>query len=159
VVYNIDRRSVVLLQRTKHEPIRQQIDAVFQAARRYDAVVRGQAEIDEAVLKVLNQRGASVKRVDISPPQFSQAYENLSLLISYKQIKLPDDPELLVELEVGQNSVVRALCLVTHDIRPGIEAARYDLEKGRFYPDDVFSVLRGIRGEYGDDFDYYDYDY
>jgi len=79
VVYNVGRSSVVLLQRTQHESIRQQIDAVFLVAQRYDAVVRGQAEIDEAVLRVLIQRGAPVRRVDMTPPKFSQAYQNLSL--------------------------------------------------------------------------------
>jgi hypothetical protein len=47
-----------------------------------------------------------VRRVETA--KLAPSYENLKLLISYKQIRLPCDPELLSELEAGQNSAVRA---------------------------------------------------
>lgn len=127
--------------------MQQQIDKVFRAAQRYDAAVSAQAGADEAILKTLERRGAYVRRVEVNPNDWTLAYENLSLLISYKQIKLPNDPELLAELEIGQNSAVMALCLVTHDIHP-LEAGDEPDEED-FYDDSY--------GDYDDDYDDFEY--
>ncbi|MGA7075349.1 MAG: hypothetical protein WBZ42_02210 [Halobacteriota archaeon] len=158
-VYNIDHQAIVLLQRTKYESMQQQIDKVFQAAQRYEAAVRAQAGTDEAILKTLERRGAYVRRIDLAQQKLALAYENLSLLISYRQIKLPNDPELLVEFEIfnsyqtGQNSAVRALCLVTHDIHP--------LEAGdELDEDDIYYSYGGpeqLEGGYDDDYDEFEY--
>ena len=147
VVYNVDHGSIVHFQRTKYESMKDQIDRAFQTAQRYNAAVWALAGIDEAMLKALARRGAAVRRVEMTEQRWTSAYENLSLLISYKQIKIPNDPELLAQLEVfksetrldgrpdysyqaGQNSAVRGLCLVTYNVYPDIEAATYDLDEG-----------------------------
>jgi len=124
-VYNINHASVVHFERIKSEAIKQQIDNVFKTAQRYGAAVWAQAGTDEAILKTLVRRGAPVKRVDLAPEKMTLACENLSLLAGYKQIKLPNDPELLSELEVEESSAVRALCLMTYNIHPEIEAKKY----------------------------------
>jgi hypothetical protein len=142
-VLNVDRRSIVVFDRTQKEPMPKQIDRVFQMARRYDAMVRTLAGTDEAIIKALSRRGAAVKRVDMDQEKQRQAYENLSLLISYKQITLPDDDaELLSELEIGQNNTVTALCLLTHDIHPEIAAKERDF--GGFREDEVWSRFEGL---------------
>jgi hypothetical protein len=133
VVYNVTEHSIVYFQRRKFGKVQEQIDKVFALSVEYEAVIRAQAGIDDSILKVLERRGSYVRRVTMHPKEWALAYENLALLISYKHIKLPNDPELLAELEVfksethfdgqpdykyqaGQNSAVRALCLVTHDV-------------------------------------------
>ncbi|MGA7075608.1 MAG: hypothetical protein WBZ42_03550 [Halobacteriota archaeon] len=138
-VYNVDHGSVISFQRLKHQTVQDQIDKVFQTAQRYEAAVWAQAGTDEAILKVLIRRGAPVKRVEMTPEEWTSAYENLSLLASYEQIKLPNDPELLSEIEAGHTGSVMALSLVTYNIHPEIEAKRY-----RQIPSDVHSWLRGI---------------
>ena len=141
VIYNIDHQAIVLLQRTKYESMQQQIDTVFQVAQRYQAMVRAQAGADESILKTLERRGAYVRRVELPLEKPMLAYENLALLISYQQIKLPNDPELLAEFELCdpyESSAVRALCLVTHDVHP-LESDFYDEqydEYDDFYDDD-----------------------
>jgi predicted phage terminase large subunit-like protein len=171
VVYNLDHGSIVLFERKKYATMQEQIDRAFLISQKYnEAAVWAHAGIDEALLKVLIQRGAPVKRVDMNEQNWIAAYENLSLLISYKQIKLPNDPELLAELEVfksearldgkpdysyqaGQNSAVRALCLVTYNIHPDIEAKTHDFDW-----DEVYSVLRHGDDDEGDYYDDYDDD-
>jgi predicted phage terminase large subunit-like protein len=158
VVYNVDHNSIVFFERIKWESMQQQIEKVYIVAQRYEAAVRAQAGADESMLQVLERRGTYVRRIDMKPNDWQLAYENLSLLISYKQIKLPNNPELLAELEVfkseprldgkpdyssqaGQNSAVRALCLLTHDIHP-LESDFYDEkyddggEYSEFYDDE-----------------------
>ncbi|MGA3360063.1 MAG: hypothetical protein ABSC87_07635 [Halobacteriota archaeon] len=125
-VYNINHSSVVRFEHLQSESIEEQIDKVFKTAKHYDAVVRAQAGTDGAILKTLSRRGASVARVDLAQKKGEQAYENLSLLVSYGQIKLPSDPELISELEIGHSSSVVALCLVTHDVHPKIAAKKYN---------------------------------
>jgi hypothetical protein len=142
VVYNVNDSSVVFFRRLKHRTAQDQIEEVFYTARRYHAAVWAHAEEDKAMRKAFIRRGSSVKRVEET--KLAQAYENLTLLISYKQIKLPNEPGLLADIEAGNNSAVTALCLVTHDIHPEIEAKTYGFRR-RELPDDVFSVLRGTR--------------
>ncbi|MGA7075850.1 MAG: hypothetical protein WBZ42_04805 [Halobacteriota archaeon] len=163
-VYNVNHSSVVHFERIKSESIKQQIDHVFKTAQRYDAVVWAQAGTDEAILKTLVRRGAPVKRVDMTEQDWTSAYENLSLLASYEQIKLPNDPELLSELEVGESSSIWALCLVTYDIHPEIAAATHRLDDEDdaidYEGEGVHSWLRGIHDEgYYDREDFGDYDY
>lgn len=151
-VYNVDHGSVVHFERTKFESVQDQIDKIFQTARRYNAAVWAQAGVDEPMLKALTRRGASVKRVD---EELAPAYENVKLLISYKQLKLPNNPGLLADIEAGHNSSVMALSLVTYNIHPDIEAKRHDFDW-----DQVHSWFHhGEVGErYIDDDDYGDDD-
>jgi hypothetical protein len=162
VVYNETHSSVVQFERVKYESIEGQIDKAFHLARHYNnATVYAESGIGDALIRALRRRGASIKRVEMNQQAWTQAYENLSLLIHYKQITLPDDPDLLAELEVfrsetrldarpdyslqaGQSSAIRAICLVTYNVHPEIEAKTYGF-KGKELPDDVFSVLRGTR--------------
>ncbi len=155
----MDHASVVHFERIKSESIKQQIDKVFQTAQRYDAAVWAQAGTDEAILKTLVRRGAPVKRVDMTEQDWTSAYENLSLLASYEQIKLPNDPELLSELEVGLTSTVIALCLVTYNTHPDIEAKKHDFDEDDIGRGGVHSWLRGIDddGYYGDEDDDFEY--
>ena len=136
-VYNIEHSSVVRFERLQSGPIKEQIDKIFKTAEHYNAAVRAQAGTDEAIIRTLSHRGASVLRVDMDQEQQRQAYKNLSLLVKYKQIKLPDDPELISELEIGHSSSVVALCLVTYNIHPDIAAKRY----GGFEEHEVHSWL------------------
>jgi hypothetical protein len=80
----------------------------------------------------------------LDPQKLTLAYENLSLLVNYKQIKLPNDPELLAELEIEQNGVVVALCLVTHDVYPDIGAKTHDYDEDypRYYRDDYGNLIQ-----------------
>jgi hypothetical protein len=135
VIYNIKHSSVVSLERTKNEPMQQQIEKVFKTAERYDSMVVAQAGTDESILNALEYRGANVERVDFDQQKLTLAYEYLSLLVNYKQIKLPNDPELLAELEIEQNSVVVALCLVTHDVYPDIGAKTHNYDEEEDYKD------------------------
>jgi hypothetical protein len=105
--------------------------------------VRTHAGTDEATIKALSRRGAAVKRVDLDREKLRQVYENLSLLVNYKQITLPDDPELLAELEIGRGSGVTALCLLTHDTHPEI-AAKKTQDFGGFDEDEVHSWFEGF---------------
>jgi hypothetical protein len=149
VVYNLKHSSVVHLERTKNEPMLQQIEKVFQTAQRYDAAVVAQAGTDESILNALDYRGAYVERIDLDPQKLTLAYENLSFLVNYKQIKLPNDPELLAELEIEQNSVVVALCLVTHDVYPDIGAKTHEFgdddpyDRPMYYRDDYGNIVGG----------------
>jgi hypothetical protein len=162
-VYNVDHSSVVLFERLKHQTVQEQIDKVFQTARRYnDAAVWAQAGTDEALFRALLQRGASVKRVEMTPEEWTSAYQNLYILASYEQIKLPNDPGLLADIQAGQNSSVTALCLVTYNIHPDIEATRHEFDPDRdFDPDLDHSFVRGgpMNRDYRKYIDLDDYSY
>jgi predicted phage terminase large subunit-like protein len=156
LIYNYDTKTVVRFERRKYASMSDQLDKVFFTAQKYGASVRAESGPDEALLKALSMRGASVRKIDLAKDDWTLAYENLSLLMSYKQITLPGDVELLAELEVfksearfdgkpdysyqaGQNSAVRALCLVTFDVRP--EIAKKVRDFGGFREDEVHSVF------------------
>jgi hypothetical protein len=141
-VFNRSRSTVVNFNWLTKEPIQKQIDKVFHTAERYDAAVRTHAGTDEATIKALSRRGASVRRIDLDGEKLRRAYENLSLLVNYKQIILPDDPELLAELEIGQGSGVTALCLLTYDTHP--EIAKKTRDFGGYDEDEVHSWFEGF---------------
>ena len=74
-----------------------------------------------------------MQRIKFNKRKFSSAYENLSQLVRTRLVDLPNNPELMAELEafhseptfdesadytaqIARQSGVRALCLVTHDL-------------------------------------------
>ncbi|MGA7075640.1 MAG: hypothetical protein WBZ42_03710 [Halobacteriota archaeon] len=166
-IYNVGHGSVISFQRLKHQTVQDQIEMVFRMAQQYEAAVWAQAGTDDAILRALMRRGAAVKRVDVTQERWTSAYENLLLLISYKQIKLPRNPGLLADIVAGQNSAVRALCLVTYNIHPEIEAKAYhqirsDVHswfkhggggEGGFYKDGKYYKKIDL-DDYGDDDEY-----
>ncbi|MGZ4934325.1 MAG: hypothetical protein ACXV49_07485 [Halobacteriota archaeon] len=97
-----------------------------------DAYVRAFAGFDEAMLQAVALEGIYVQRVEFTRQKWTAACENLSMMMENGRISYPNDPDLIAELEVfksdpsfsgtpdytlqiGQDTAIRALCLVTHD--------------------------------------------
>jgi hypothetical protein len=88
---------------------------------------------DEALVCAVEFKGTYVQRIQFNKQKLAAAYENLSQLVLKSIVDLPNNPELMAELEVfhseptfdesadytaqiARQSGVHALCLVTHDL-------------------------------------------
>ena len=108
-------------------------------------MVRAFDRPNEALVSALEAR-ALVERVARSKREY--CYDNLALLMENDMIAVPDYPDLKAELDVfksgytydesadfslqvAQQSAIDALCLVTHDITPGL--IRYLTQPSGYY--------------------------
>ena len=123
-------------------------------------MVRAFDRPNEALVSALEAR-ALVERVARSKREY--CYDNLALLMENDMIAVPDYPDLKAELDVfksgytydesadfslqvAQQSAIDALCLVTHDITPGL--IRYLTQPSIYYSYDPDFVKGGYFGPY-----------
>ncbi len=139
---SLNTYTVLVFDRTEHKvahfgrfPVQSaehQIKGVAQLSRYYNgAVVRTLDRDNAALILALEMRSVLVEPVNYS--KLEEYYDNLALLRD--TITIPDYPELKAELDVfksdftldggadyslqvGQQSGIQALCLVTHDLGP-----------------------------------------
>jgi predicted phage terminase large subunit-like protein len=154
--------KVVSFGRFPAESIEDQIAGVARAARHYNnAVVRAFDDRNEALVSALEAHGVYVERIARSERKY--CYDNLALLIENDTITVPGYPELTAELDVfksaptydesadyglqvAQQSAIDALCLVTHDLTPGL--IRYLTQPSIYYSYDPDFVKGGYFGPY-----------
>jgi predicted phage terminase large subunit-like protein len=133
-VFDNSTNEVVKFERITAEPVEGQVSQIFVLSRTYNgAVVRVIDDLDEALVYAVELKGTYVQRIKFNKRKFSTAYENLSQLVRKRLVDLPNNPELMAELEafhseptfdesadytaqIARQSGVRALCLVTHDL-------------------------------------------
>lgn len=136
VVLDNNTNDVVKFERMMAEPVDGQVSQIFVMSRTYNgAAVRVIDASDEALVRAVEYKGTYVLRIEFNKQQLAAAYENLSQLVRKREVNLPDDPELIAELEafhseptfdesadytaqIARQSGVNALCLVTHDLSP-----------------------------------------
>ncbi|MGZ4846284.1 MAG: phage terminase large subunit [Halobacteriota archaeon] len=134
VVLDEDTNDVVSFERVVATTMEEQIAHVATISCRYnDACVRVREGLDDAEFNRLAYKGIPVTRVKFTSEKWTAAFENLSMLIANGRISYPNDPNLVAELQVfksaytfsetpdytlqrGQDTAIRALCLVTHDL-------------------------------------------
>ena len=134
VVFDSNANEVVKFERMTAEPIDGQISQIFTTSRTYNgAIVRVIDGSDEALVCAVEFKGTYVQRIQFNKQKLAAAYENLSQLVLKSIVDLPNNPELMAELEVfhseptfdesadytaqiARQSGVHALCLVTHDL-------------------------------------------
>ena len=144
LVFDLSNNTVVSFGKFAAEPIENQLTSMYQLSRMYNgAVVRAFDGIDEAMLFALEVKGVYVQRCRFTKTQLGAAYENLAMLMSNKHITFPHEPDLLAELEVfkseftldespdyslqvGAQSAIRALCLVTYDMIPEVVNKKFE---------------------------------
>lgn len=144
LVFDLSNNTVVSFGKFAAEPIENQLTSMYQLSRMYNgAVVRAFNGIDEALLFGLEVKGVYVQRCRFTKTQLGAAYENLAMLMNRKHITFPHEPELLAELEVfkseftldespdyslqvGAQSAIRALCLVTYDMIPEVVNKKFE---------------------------------
>jgi len=154
--------KVVSFGRFPVDSIEDQITRVAQLARHYNnAVVRAFDDRNEALVSALEAHGVYVERIARSERKY--CYDNLALLIENDTITVPGYPELTAELDVfksaptydesadyglqvAQQSAIDALCLVTHDLTPGL--IRYLTQPSIYYSYDPDFVKGGYFGPY-----------
>ncbi len=133
-VFDNSTNEVVKFERITAEPVEGQVSQIFVLSRTYNgAAVRVIDDFDEALVYAAEIRGTYVQRIKFNKRKFVTAYENLSQLVRKRRVDLPNNPELMAELEafhseptfdesadytaqIARQSGVHALCLVTHDL-------------------------------------------
>jgi hypothetical protein len=134
VVFDNNTNEVVKFERIAAELVEGQVSRIFITSRTYNgAVVRVIDGSDEALVCEVELKGTYVQRIKFNKQKFDAAYENLSQLVRKSVVDLPNNPELMAELEafhseptfddsadytaqIAQQSGVHALCLVTQDL-------------------------------------------
>jgi hypothetical protein len=56
-------------------------------------------DLDEALVYAVELKGTYVQRITFNKRKFAAAYENLSQLVRKRLVDLPNNPELMAELE------------------------------------------------------------
>jgi predicted phage terminase large subunit-like protein len=134
VVLDNNTNDVVKFERMTAEPVDGQVSQIYVMSRTYNgAAVRVIDASDEALVSAVEYKGTYVLRIEFNKQQLAAAYENLSQLVRKREVTLPDNPELMAELEafhseptfdesadytaqIARQSGANALCLVTHDL-------------------------------------------
>ncbi len=137
-VFDDKTYEVVKFARIAAEPVEGQVSQIVVLSRTYNgAEVRVIDGFDEALVHEVEVKGTCVRRFAFNKRKLAAAYENLSQFVKKRLVDLPDNPELMAELEVfhseptfdesadytaqiAQQSGVHALCLVTHDLSPAM---------------------------------------
>jgi hypothetical protein len=154
LVFDITVYGVVYFGRFPAVPLENQLRGVQQISRYYNrAVVRAFDDRNRALVSDLEMREVWVERVSRS--KLEDSYANLAILIENDMITIPSYRELQAELDVfksgftydesadyslqaAQQSAIRALCLVTHDISPGL--IRYRRRQSVYYSYDRYLI-------------------
>ncbi len=136
VVYDRKTSEVVRFYRAPARPFEEQIKTVYLTSVAWSrAVVRVFVGADESIVNAAELKGTWVEKVKLTQAKEDAAYENLSQLIDNFLIDIPKYPGLMAELTVfksaftyderadyslqrAQQSGIRALVLVTHDLAP-----------------------------------------
>jgi hypothetical protein len=154
-VLDLADNTVVSFGKYDAEPIENQITSMYQLSQMYNgAVVRAIDDLDEAMLFALEVKGVYVQRVAMNRKKWAAAVENLAMLMRSDNVIFPHEPNLLAELEVfkseftldespdyslqiGAQSAIHALCLVTFDLSP-------EVVKEPFRPSIFYSYDRSL---------------
>jgi predicted phage terminase large subunit-like protein len=158
LVFDLSDNTVVSFGKYLAEPMENQITSMYQLSRMYNgAVVRAIDDLDEALLNALEMKGVYVQRVPMTRKKWTAAYENLAMLMRNDYVSFPHEPDLLAELEVfrsdftldespaytlqiGAQSAIHALCLVTYDLSP--EVVKQTFQPSIYYSYDPDMITR-----------------